>query len=151
MCVSVRSPPISNVLFLLNFAQFVKRRWNTILPRFEGAHRAHWKAISRWQSILSFTRCFQPLNSHSVKRSRIFDFNLSSLFPCLSRIQNRYIWENSGIIIFLKYFLEDSLMMESQSRPTPRSSVLFKDKSGEKLTKRMLVNEGLGRWETIDI
>ena len=24
----------------------VKRRWNTILPRFEGAHRAHWKASS---------------------------------------------------------------------------------------------------------
>ena len=23
---------------------FVKRRWNTILARFEGAHRAHWKA-----------------------------------------------------------------------------------------------------------
>ena len=23
---------------------FVKRRWNMILPRFEGAHRAHWKA-----------------------------------------------------------------------------------------------------------
>ena len=26
-----------------------------------------------------------------------------------------------------------------------RASLLFKEKSGEKLTKRMLVNEGLGR------
>ena len=52
-CASVTFWP-QKVLFLLNFAHyfmlsqwyfcFVKRRWNTILPRFEGAHRAHWQA-----------------------------------------------------------------------------------------------------------
>ena len=36
--------------------------------------------------------------------------------------------------------------MSGPSRPPhPRASMLGKDKSGEKLTKRMLVNEGLGR------
>ena len=40
--------------------------------------------------------------------------------------------------------LEDQ--RDLQSARQHRSSILFKDKSGEKLTKRMLINEGLGRY-----
>ena len=39
----------------------------------------------------------------------------------------------------------DDAMSGPSRPPHPRASVLGKDKSGEKLTKRMLVNEGLGR------
>ena len=60
VCPSVRPPltPKSDIFaqffsilcvhFMLSqwYFCFVKRRWNTILPRFEGAHIAYWKASS---------------------------------------------------------------------------------------------------------
>ena len=37
-------PPITNVLYLPCKNKKFPKRWNMILPRFEGAHRRHWKA-----------------------------------------------------------------------------------------------------------
>ena len=49
VCASVCPPPISKSVIFAQFCSIYKKKVYTILPRFEGAHRTHWKA-----SILYF-------------------------------------------------------------------------------------------------